>query len=90
MAKKRTYLEPYADFGFDSTITGGVQKPKHIFCSQVLGNDSMKPSIVKARFISCHSARITTPTSLYMPSVLDFVLAKYYLVLDSRWKANQL
>jgi len=36
MAKKRTYLELYVDFGFDFTVNDGVQKPPCIFCSKVL------------------------------------------------------
>ena len=39
-------------------VTDGVQKPQHSFCSQVLGNGSMKPSILKAHFFSCHSAHL--------------------------------
>ena len=55
MSKKRTYLESYVDFGFDIIVTDDVQKPQCIFCSKVLGNGSMKPSILKAHFTSCHS-----------------------------------
>jgi len=58
MSKKRTYLESYVDFGFDFIVTDDIQKPQCIFCSKVLGNGSMKPSILKARFTSCHSTHV--------------------------------
>ena len=58
MSKKRTYLESYVDFGFDFIATDDVQKPQCIFCSKVLGNGSMKPSILKAHFTSCHSNHV--------------------------------
>ena len=63
MSKKQTYLESYVDFGFDFIATDDVQKPdimmfKCIFCSKVLGNGSMKPSILKAHFTSCHSNHV--------------------------------
>ena len=58
MSKKRTYLESYVDFGFDFIATDDVQKPQCIFCSKVLGNGSMKLSILKAHFSSCHSTHV--------------------------------
>ena len=58
MSKKRTYLESYVDFGFDFIATDDVQKPQCFFCSKVLGNGSMKPSILKTCFTSCHSNHV--------------------------------
>ena len=58
MSKKRTYLVSYVDFGFDIIATDDVQKPQCIFCSKVLDNGSMKPSILKAHFTSYHSNHV--------------------------------
>ena len=55
MSKKRTYLESYVDFGFDFAIKDDVQQPQCIFCSKVLGNGSMTPSIFIVHFTSCLS-----------------------------------
>ena len=84
MSKKRTYLESYVDVGFDFIATNDVQKPQCIFCSKVLGHGSMKPSILKAHFTSCHSTHVhQTTISLCWPNVVDFVLQEHYLNLDS-------
>ena len=58
MLKKRTYLESYVNCGFDFIATDDVQKPQCIFCSKVLSNGFMKPSILKAYFTSCHSNHV--------------------------------
>ena len=58
MLKKRTYLESYIDFRFDFIIKDDVQQPRFIFCSKVLGNGSMKLSILRAHFTSCHSTHV--------------------------------
>ena len=58
MSKKRTYLESYVDFGFDFIIKDDVQQPQCIFCSKVLGDGSMKPSILRAHFTSSHSTHV--------------------------------
>ena len=55
MSKKRTYLESYIDFWFDFIVTNDVQKQQCIFCSKVLGDGSMKPSVLKAPFTLYHS-----------------------------------
>ena len=39
-------------------MTDDIQKPQCVFCSKVLGNGSMKPSILKAHFTSCHSKHV--------------------------------
>ena len=54
MSKKRTYLESCVDFRFDFIETDDVQKPQCIFCFKVFGNGSMKPSVLKAHFTTCH------------------------------------
>ena len=49
-SKKGIYLESYVDFGFD--LADGVQKPKYINFSKMLGNRSLNPSIMKAHITS--------------------------------------
>ena len=44
--------------GLHTPAIDDVHKPQCIFCSKVLGNDSMKPSILKAHFTSCHSTHV--------------------------------
>ncbi|XP_013791205.1 protein ZBED8-like [Limulus polyphemus] len=46
MSKKRTYLDSYVEYGFDFIVVDGVEKPQCLLCSKVLGNGSLKPSIL--------------------------------------------
>ena len=54
MSKKRSYLDSYVQYGFDFIVIDGLEKPQCILCSKVLGNGSMKPSILKQHLESVH------------------------------------
>ena len=54
MSKKKTHLESYIDFGFDFIIKDDFQQPQCIFCSKVLGNGFMKPSVLRTHFFHTH------------------------------------
>ena len=58
MSMKRTYLKSYVYFRFEFVVTDDVQKPQCIFCSKVLGNGSMKLSVLKAHFSLSHSKHV--------------------------------
>ncbi|XP_013792168.1 protein ZBED8-like, partial [Limulus polyphemus] len=56
MSKKRTYLDSYVRYGFDFIVVDGVEKPQCLLCSKVLGNGSLKPSILKQHLEDTHPA----------------------------------
>ncbi|XP_013781361.1 protein ZBED8-like [Limulus polyphemus] len=56
MSKKRTYLDSYVQYGFDFIVVDGVEKPQCLLCSKVLGNGSLKPSILKQHLEATHPA----------------------------------
>lgn len=54
MSKKRTYLDSYVQYGFDFVVVDGVEKPQCLLCLKVLGNGSLKPSILKQHLEASH------------------------------------
>jgi len=56
--EEETYLESCVYFWFGFIITDDVQKLQCIFCSKVLGNVSVKPPLLKARFTSRHPTHL--------------------------------
>ena len=54
MSKKIIYDDSYVQFGFDFIVLDGIEKPKCIFCSKVLGNGSLKLSILRQHLQSSH------------------------------------
>lgn len=54
MSKKRTYLDSYVQYGFDFVVVDGVEKPQCLLYLKVLGNGSLKPSILKQHLEASH------------------------------------
>ncbi|KAG0706999.1 Protein ZBED8 [Chionoecetes opilio] len=56
MSKKRKYLDSYVQYGFDFVVVDGLEKPQCLLCSKVLGNGSLKPSLLKQHREATHPA----------------------------------
>lgn len=56
MPKKRKYNEEYLHYGFTCVVRGDEERPQCVMpgCMKVLGNDSLKPSKLKAHQQNCH------------------------------------
>ena len=50
----RKYSESYLKLGFTSIQKGELEAPQCVICGKVLGNQSMKPSLLKRHFDSVH------------------------------------
>ncbi len=49
VTKKRKYSEEYIIYGFTSILADGI-----VLCFKVLGNDSMRPSMLKHHLLTIH------------------------------------
>ena len=65
MAKKRTYLETYIQYGFTCQKKDDVDLPQCVICYKVLGNDSLKPAKLKLHLSKCHSTLVQKDKSFF-------------------------
>ena len=72
MAKKRTYLETYIQYGFTCQKKDNVDLPQCVICYKVLGNDSLKPAKLKLHLSKCHPTLVQKDKSCFERHLSSF------------------
>ena len=72
MAKKRTYLETYIQYGLTCQKKDDVDIPQCVICYKVLGNDSLKPAKLKLHLGKCHPTLVQKDKSYFERHLSSF------------------
>ena len=72
MAKKRTYLETYFQYGFTCQKQDDVDLPQCVICYKVLGNDSLEPAKLKLHLSKCHPTLVHKDKSYFERHISSF------------------